>query len=194
MRYFKFLLLFLIFACDIQHKNTLRIKSINKDKPLHIDVIDVYTIVVEGEPVEVEAIWDHYTSIEFIYMEFGIGLPTAPGTYTALLTDYEITFEDITPGIEEEDRFKGEKVKGKSHILIPSDPEGKEFKEATISVMPSSYIEMHRDELREFRVLGAKIKFKGKEILSEKDLEVEGTFPINIGDYYDDPKKLDPPR
>lgn len=194
MKYFKlFLLLFLVSiltTCDVQRKNALRIKSINKDKPLKIDVIDIYSTKEE----ELEIIWDHYARIEFLYTEFGLGLPTAPGTYTALLTDYEITFEDITPGMASEDRFKGEKVKGKCNIIIPSDPEGKKSVEAVVKVMPESYIEMYLDELSEFRVLGAKIKFRGKDLLTDKSLEVEGSFTIDIGDYYDDPKKLEPPQ
>ncbi|MEO0130319.1 MAG: hypothetical protein ABIK76_01300 [candidate division WOR-3 bacterium] len=194
MKYLKlFLLLFLLISCDIQHKNALRIKSINKDAPVKIDVIDVYTIGSGEEATEEEAIWDQYASFEFVYTEFGLGLPTAPGTYTALLTDYEITFEDITPGMASEDKFKGEKVKGKCNILIPSDPEGKKSVEAKVKIMPVSYIEMYLSELEEFRVLSAKIRFKGKDLLSEKDLEVEGYFTIDIADYYDDPKKMEPP-
>jgi hypothetical protein len=198
MKYFKlFLLLFLVSiltTCDVQRKNALRIKSINKDKPLKIDVIDIYSYEEEGEKVYDEAIWDHYARIEFLYTEIGLGLPTAPGTYTALLTDYEITFEDITPGMAPEDRFKGEKVKGKCNILIPSDPEGKKSVEAVVKVMPESYIEMYLDELSEFRVLGAKIKFRGKDLLTDKSLEVEGSFTIDIGDFIDDVDKLEPPQ
>jgi len=198
MKYFKlFLLLFLVSiltTCDVQRKNALRIKSINEDKPLKIDVIDIYSYEEEGEKFYDEAIWDHYARIEFLYTEIGLGLPTAPGTYTALLTDYEITFEDITPGMAPEDRFKGEKVKGKCNIIIPSDPEGKKSVEAVVKVMPESYIEMYLDELSEFRVLGAKIKFRGKDLLSDKSLEVEGSFTIDVGDYVDDVDKLEPPQ
>lgn len=195
MKYFYlFLLLFLFIACDIQHTNALRIVSINNDAPLKIDVIDVYSYKEDGEKVYDEAIWDQYTSVEFVYTEIGIGLPTAPGSYTALLTDYEITFEDITPGLSSEEKFKGEKIKGKCNILIPSDPKGKKSVEATIKVMPASYIEMYLSELEEFRVLSAKIRFRGKDLLSEKSLEVEGYFTIDIGDYIDDPDKLEPPK
>ncbi|MEO0086552.1 MAG: hypothetical protein ABIK90_00535 [candidate division WOR-3 bacterium] len=194
MRYFKlFLLLFLFIGCDIQHKNALRIKSINEDKPVKIDVIDVYTIGSGEEATEEEAIWDQYTTFEFVYTEIGIGLPTTPGTYTALLTDYEITFEDLTPGLASEDKFKGEKIKGKCNILIPSDPEGKKSVKAIVKIMPATYIEMYESEFSEFRVLGAKIRFKGKDLLSEKDLQVEGYFTIDIGDYDDDPQKMEPP-
>lgn len=195
MKYLKlFLLLFLLIACDIQHKNALRIKSINNNEPVHIDIIDVFTIGSGEEAEEVEVIYDQEIPIEFIYTEFGIGLPTAPGTYTALLTDYEITFDDLTPGLSPEDKFKGEKVKGKCNILIPSDPEGKRSVEAMVKIMPYSYIELYQTELSEYRVLGAKIRFKGKDLLSEKDLEVEGYFTINIADYWDDPQRQEPPK
>jgi hypothetical protein len=198
MKYFKlFLLLFLVSiltTCDVQRKNALRIKSINENKPLKIDVLDTYSYKEDGEKKYSDTIWDHYARIEFLYTEFGLGLPTAPGTYTALLTDYEITFEDITPGMAPEDRFKGEKVKGKCNILIPSDPEGKKSVEASVKVMPVSYIGMYLDELSECRVLGAKIKFRGKDLLTDKSLEVEGSFTIDIGDYLDDADKLEPPQ
>jgi len=199
MKYLKlflllFFLVFILTSCDVQRKNALRIKSINEDKPLKIDVIDIYSYEEEGERVYEEAIWDQYVKIEFLYMEIGLGLPTAPGTYTALLTDYEVTFEDITPGIAPEDKFKGEKVKGKCNILIPSDPEGKKDVEAIVKIMPASYIEMYLSELEEPRVLGAKIKFKGKDLLSDKPLEVEGSFTIDIGDYPDDIDKMEPPQ
>ncbi len=195
MKYFYlFLLLFLFIACDVQHSGALKIVSINDNAPLRIDVLDVYSYKEEGEKYYDEAIWDHYTSVEFVYTEFGIGLPTAPGSYTALLTDYEITFEDVTPGLASEEKFKGEKVKGKCNILIPSDPKGKKGVEAKIRVMPASYIEMYLGELEEHRVLAAKIKFRGKDLLSEKNLEVEGYFTIDIADYWDDPDKLEPPK
>ncbi|MCS7249704.1 MAG: hypothetical protein NZ608_02065 [candidate division WOR-3 bacterium] len=194
MKYLKlFLLIFLLFACDIQHRNALRIKNINGGKPLKIDIIDVYTIGEGEEATEEEVIWDHSVYVEFIYTEFGIGLPTI-GNYTALLTDYEITFEDVTPGLAAEDRFKGEKLKKGCNILIPSDPEGKKTEKIKVLVMPASYIENYLSELEEHRVLKAKIKFEGKDLLSEKKLEAEGFFTVIIGDYPDDEKKKEPPE
>lgn len=194
MKYWRlFLLLFSLIGCDIQHKNVLRIKSINKDTPLKIDVIDVYTITVDGEEIVREAIWDQHVTVEFVYTEFGLGLPTTPGTYTALLNEYEVTFEDITPNLTSEERFRGDKIKGSCNILIPADPEGEKVVKGVITIMPVAYIERYLDDLIRFRTLKAKIKFRGRDILSAKKLEVEGYLHINIGDYFDDPIKMEPP-
>lgn len=180
-----------LLSCHMQTPNALRIKKINDGEPLVVDIIDVWSYTKEGEVETVEEPIDWYVDVELVYVERGIGLPTYPTSYTARITDYTVTFTNISPAPpgEPPEVLNLSQVKEVCNFLITADPEGKKTVTQSICLIPKEWISQHEGDVEEGRVLRAKITFKGVDEISGKEVSGEGYLTINIANYEDNPNK-----
>jgi len=182
-----FLLGILILSCHRATPNALRVININKGQTLTADTEDEWT-TGSGEELEEHSETPSYSvEVEVSYTERGTGLPTYPTDYTARITEYTVTFKDITPGATPGE-FVPTPVKGVCNFIVPSDPEGKKTVKQSILVLPAAWIEAY-PELEDGKILNAKITLKGKDIISNLDVTGEGILTINIANFEDDPNK-----
>ncbi|MCX7785424.1 MAG: hypothetical protein N2201_04250 [candidate division WOR-3 bacterium] len=179
-------------SCNRTSSNSLRIISINDNKPKRVDIIDRF---VDDYGEEHELISDQHVSIEVGYVEKGLGLPTYPTNYTARVTDYRVKFKRIKIKPTDNDKWVLQDVTGTTNITIPADPELRNTVKANIKIIPWQWIEFYRDSFGEFEQgegarLKATIILNGYEELTNTALSDTGWLDINIADYWDDPRTI----
>lgn len=179
-------------SCNRTSPNSLRIISINDNRPKRIDIIDRF---VDDYGDEHELISDQYVSIEVGYIERGIGLPTYPTNYTARITDYRVKFKRIKVRPTDNDKWVLQDVTGVTNIAITADPELRNTVKSSITIIPWQWIEFYRDSFAQFdEGEGARLKatviLNGYEELTKTALSDTGQLDIDIADYWDDPRTI----
>ncbi|MEO0093555.1 MAG: hypothetical protein ABIK67_04795 [candidate division WOR-3 bacterium] len=177
----------MVWSCHRTTPKALRIVEINNGQILTADTQDEWT-TGSGEELEEHSETPSYSvEVEVSYTERGTGLPTYPTAYTAEITDYTVTFKDITPGATPGE-FAPAPVKGVCYFVVPSDPAGKKTVKQSILVLPAAWIDQY-PELEDGKVLNAKITLRGKDMVSNLEINGEGILTINIANFEDDPQK-----
>ena len=189
----------LLTTVSCQQTNTLRIASINEDKPIEIDIADFASYVDEdGDRFYEYMIPNGIVPMEFQYIEIGLGQPGwTPNTVQ--IQEIKITYTDVIIG-EGEAFGPYEQVKQIVDFQVESDPEGKERTEVEVNIMPAHWIEAYFDGeidedpeglggYRTVAVLNAKIEAKGLDLTTNLEVEGEIEVLVNVGCYYDDPDR-----
>lgn len=193
----------LLFTTGCQRKGALQIVEINEGVPLRSDIIDFGTVRVEEEEESYEVlIWQYpadNVEIELLYTEIGLGLPTWT-PYRAHLDEIRIQYEDA--GVRAGEPRAYREVLLPIDVSVETDPDGRSTAKTSFTVIPSQWKEDHfRDEAQEDPIdpeeyltvatLKAKLKVKGVDDATGRNVEAEAEFEIEVGNYWDDIARLD---
>ncbi|MEO0082011.1 MAG: hypothetical protein ABIL25_06945 [candidate division WOR-3 bacterium] len=180
-----------------QREGALRIVSINDGVPLVSDIIDFGEFTLPSEPgeppevIQIEQIPEDNVEIQLQYVELGLGLPTWT-PYQAHITKIQIDYSDAA-GTQYDPAVM------RTNIVIPADPEGKTVKKATFTLVPSwwktKYFEDEaqgspEEEYGEVATLTAKVTVTGYDDASKKDIRAEAFTTIVMGNWWDEPSRL----
>jgi len=196
--------LFLTASC--QRENALRIVSINEGEPVVSDLVDFGMIITRDDEGAVETTFVTVTpndivTMELQYVEIGLGLPTWT-PYTAHVTKITVRYDDasVTPPTGEEP-VPYTSTTLPADITIESDVELRNSTTASFSIVPAGWKEYYfGDEAQDewddddFGVkahLNATVRVEGIDLASGDDVRGEGEIEILIGNYWDDPDRLE---
>jgi len=175
--------MFTMVSC--QRENALRVVSIQS--PYYSDLIDrgIERDPETGEPEEIEVIPTDVASVQFQYVEIGLGLPTWT-PYQAHIEKATITFKRIG-GDELSEPLPQIVVPCK--LVVQSDPSGKKTVTGNFELLSSWYKEEYLMGY-DYLILEATVKFSGFDDASGKPIEATNKMEVSVSDFYDDPTRI----
>ncbi len=180
--------LFLFLSCNqVTQKKTLVIRNVNDGESLTADILDYWSIGSGDDMEEFEETPSYSVPVEVSYFVGGNGLPSL--ITFAQITDYTVTFKDVTPLDQGGTPITfTHRISGGCSFLVESDPEGGNTEEGIITVLTREWILLYFGELEDGKTLSATITLKGTDSGSGEDIEGKGSLLINIADFEDDPR------
>ncbi len=176
------LALVLLPAC--QRENALRVVSVKS--PYYADLVD-YGIErdEEGEVTTIEVVPIDVVSVQFQYVEIGLGLPT--------WTPYQAHVEKVTISFK---RIGGDElyqplpnITVPCKVVVQADPAGKKTASGSFELFSAWYKEEYLSGY-DYLVLEATLKFSGYDDASGKPIEATNKMEVSVGDFYDDPTRI----
>jgi hypothetical protein len=186
----------LLVTAGCERSGTLRVVSINHGNMLNVDLSDFYAYMTpDSDYVVLYQVTSDSVEVVLQYVEIGAGLPTWT-PYEALINQATVKFtsKNLT---DEPPPYEDVKVTLAQSCV--ADPTGKT--KTTFYMTPISaawkekvFADFTNEDDPEYTdivdLADAKITFSGYDSVANRPVQAVGTFPVEFGNFYDDPSRF----
>jgi hypothetical protein len=179
-----------------ERSGTLRVMSINNGNTLRADLADYYEYLTpDSELIVLYQVPPDSVKVELQYVEIGAGLPTWT-PYEALISQATVKF--TSKGLTDEPPVY-EDVKVTLAQSCVADANGKNTTTFYMTPISSAWkqkifadyiVDDDPEYLDIVDIADAKITFSGYDSVAGRKVEAVGTFPVEFGNFYDDPSRF----